>query len=248
MRRGARPLLCELHSHTSWSDGELCLARWSTSTERRASMSSVSPTVCCGGDDPWPLRHGRPCLDATNVGAYFAEIERERARALSAYGLLLVPGLELTYNDPNPDCAGHAVAVGLRSFVAMDDGPAAAMEQAGSAGAAILAAHPHDRGPTRRSRSRRATSRGGGGSCGASSIGWSFSTGGSCSAGWRRRDCRASPAVTCTGPSSFRAGRRSFPVSRTRRRSSSICARPVRCSSRASSSRLWRSRRSPPRR
>jgi len=27
-------------------------------------------------DDPWPLRHGRPCLDATNVGAYLAEIER----------------------------------------------------------------------------------------------------------------------------------------------------------------------------
>jgi hypothetical protein len=82
------------------------------------------------------------------VGAYLAELERERARALSAYGLLLVPGLELTYNDPDPDLAGHAVAVGLRSFVAMDDGPAAAMEQAGSAGAAILVAHPHERGPT----------------------------------------------------------------------------------------------------
>jgi hypothetical protein len=60
----------------------------------------------------------------------------------------LILGLELTYNDPNPDLAGHAVAVGLRSFVAMDDGPAAAMEKAGAAGAAILAAHPHDRGPT----------------------------------------------------------------------------------------------------
>jgi hypothetical protein len=59
-----------------------------------------------------------------------------------------VPGLELTYNDPNPDLAGHAVAVGLRSLVAMDDGPAAAMEQAASAGAAIVAARPHDWGPT----------------------------------------------------------------------------------------------------
>jgi hypothetical protein len=62
-------------------------------------------------------------VDSTNVGAYLAAIERERARALSAYGRLLVPGLELTYNDPNPDGAGHAVAVGLLSLVAMDDGP-----------------------------------------------------------------------------------------------------------------------------
>jgi hypothetical protein len=48
------------------------------------------------GDYPWPLRHERPCVDTTNVGAYLAEIERERASARSAYGLLLVPGFELT--------------------------------------------------------------------------------------------------------------------------------------------------------
>ena len=46
------------------------------------------------------------------------------------------------------DRAAHAVAVGLRSLVAMDDGPAAAMEEARAAGAAVLAAHPHDSGPT----------------------------------------------------------------------------------------------------
>jgi hypothetical protein len=64
------------------------------------------------GDYRWPLRHERPCVDTTNVGAYLAEIERERASARSAYGLLLVPGFELTYNHPNPERAGHAVAVG----------------------------------------------------------------------------------------------------------------------------------------
>jgi 3',5'-nucleoside bisphosphate phosphatase len=148
MRRGARPLLCELHSHTSWSDGELSLGAV-VDLYGTAGFDVLCVTDhVLRADDPWPLRHGRACVEARNVGAYLAEIERERARALSAYGLLLVPGLELTYNDPDPDLAGHAVAVGLRSFVAMDDGPAAAMEQAGSAGAAILVAHPHDRGPT----------------------------------------------------------------------------------------------------
>jgi hypothetical protein len=46
-----------------------------------------------------------------------------------------VPGLELTYNDPDPDRAAHAIAVGLRGLVAMDERPAAAMETARAAGA-----------------------------------------------------------------------------------------------------------------
>lgn len=142
MREGARPLLCELHAHTTWSDGELSLAAV-VDLYGAAGFDVLCVTDhVLRGDDPWPLRHGRRWVDASNVGAYLAELKRERARALSAYGLLLVPGFELTYNDPNPDRAAHAVAVGLRSLVAMDDGPAAAMEKARAAGAAILAAHP----------------------------------------------------------------------------------------------------------
>jgi hypothetical protein len=38
---------------------------------------------------------------ATNVGAYLAETKGERARTLSAYRLLRVPGLELPYNESN---------------------------------------------------------------------------------------------------------------------------------------------------
>jgi hypothetical protein len=130
MREGTRPLLCELHAHTTWSDGELSLgAVVDLYGTAGFDLLCVTDHVL-RSDDPWPLRHGRPCVDASNVGAYLAEIERERARALSAYGLLLLPGLELTYNDPNPDRAAHAVAVGLHSLVAMDDGPAAAMEEA----------------------------------------------------------------------------------------------------------------------
>ena len=36
--------------------------------------------------------------------------------------MLVVPGLELTYNDTDPAQAAHAVALGLRSFVSVDDG------------------------------------------------------------------------------------------------------------------------------
>src|SRR4029450_7896666 len=78
------------------------------------------------GDDPWPAVHGRPCVDRESSGPHPAAIARERERARSAYGLLVVPGLELTYNDPDPDLACHAVAVGLERLLSMGEGPGGA--------------------------------------------------------------------------------------------------------------------------
>ena len=89
-------------------------------------------------DDPWPAANGRTCVTAENFDAYLEEIDRECDRALSRFGLLLVPGLELTYNDLDPDRACHAVAVGLRQLVPMDAGPAAAMEMARDYGEIVL--------------------------------------------------------------------------------------------------------------
>jgi 3',5'-nucleoside bisphosphate phosphatase len=97
-------------------------------------------------DDPWPSLHGQPCVNADNITPYLEEIECERARALSMFGLLLIHGLELTYNDADPDRACHAVAVGVQRLVRMDDGPEAAMEQARDLGAAVVVAHPYELG------------------------------------------------------------------------------------------------------
>ena len=58
------------------------------------------------------------------------------------YGLVLLPGLELTFNHPDPDQAAHALAVGLRSAVPLEDGIASAMTAARAARAAVVAAHP----------------------------------------------------------------------------------------------------------
>ena len=83
------------------------------------------------GDDPWP--HENPYgshVHALNYDAYLDAVQAEAERARGLYDLLVVPGLKLTYNDPDPDLAGHAVAVGLRSFVAMDRGLGEAMAAA----------------------------------------------------------------------------------------------------------------------
>jgi hypothetical protein len=154
MRVRVSALLCELHAHTTWSDGELSLP------ELVNLYGAAGFDVLCvtdhvlRSDDPWPSLHGRPCVNAHNQAAYLEEIERERARALSMFGLLLVPGLELTYNHADPDEACHAVAVGVRRLVDMDDGPAAAMEAARDLGAAAVVAHPYELGQLSETRSQ----------------------------------------------------------------------------------------------
>jgi len=125
MRTTPKPLLCELHAHSTWSDGELSLR------ELADLYGQESFDVLCvtdhvgrtGWEDPrWRVRN--PALFAE----YLHAIEVESHRALLAYGLLLIPGLELTYDDEDPLRAAHAVAIGLRTR---------------AAGAALIAAHPY---------------------------------------------------------------------------------------------------------
>ena len=140
------PLLCELHAHTRWSDGTLSVAELVDAHGRTGFDVLCVTDHVVRRDDPWIAPDGRAgsSVDESTWDTYLAEIEREAARALATYGLLVLPGLELTYNDADASRAAHAVAVGLRSFVSIDDGIADAIRSAAEAGAAIIAAHPFD--------------------------------------------------------------------------------------------------------
>jgi hypothetical protein len=97
-------------------------------------------------NDPWREIDGAlvQSVERSGWAAYLSEIEREAKRAWRMYGMRLLPGLELTFNDVEPDKAAHAVAVGLRTFVSVENGIADAMKTAAEAGAAVIAAHPYD--------------------------------------------------------------------------------------------------------
>jgi hypothetical protein len=131
------PLLCELHAHTSWSDGALTMG------EAVDLYGAAGFDVLCITDHV--VRAGAPCraVDAHRHPDYLAELDAEVVRARRDHGLLLLPGLELTYDDPEPLLAAHAVAVGLRVHVSVDAGIAAAVRRARESGAAIIAAHPY---------------------------------------------------------------------------------------------------------
>ena len=144
MRRKVEPLLCELHAHTRWSDGALTVPELVDLYGRNGFDVLCVTDHVNRSDDPWlpadaPLRG----VHAGNHADYRAEIEAQAERARREYDLLLLPGLELTYNDLDPYVAAHAVAVGCRAFVSVDEGIDLALRAARGEGAALVAAHPY---------------------------------------------------------------------------------------------------------
>jgi hypothetical protein len=138
-------LLAELHEHTDWSDGTLSL---------RALVDlygSHGFDVLCVTDHTCRSDEGnRPSIGVHNWRAYLDSIEDEAARARERYGMVVIPGLELTDDHPDPLRSAHALAVGLRRFVSVEPGLRYAVDEARRAGAAIIAAHPHAPGENRR--------------------------------------------------------------------------------------------------
>lgn len=145
MKNKTKPLLCELHAHTTWSDGDLTV-RGLIDLYGQSGFDVLCITDhVIRDDDPYAewVEAGEGMVHADNHCDYLSEIVSEAERAEDRYGMVVIPGIELTYNDLDPNRAAHAVAVGAKAFVGLKDGIEMAMLRARTAGAAIIAAHPH---------------------------------------------------------------------------------------------------------
>jgi predicted metal-dependent phosphoesterase TrpH len=128
------PLLCELHAHTTWSDGVLSVR------ELVDFHGTAGFDVLCVTDHVYRLDDPAPRgVDGWSWPAYLDEIEAEAERARAAYDLLLIPGVELTDNVADPDDSAHALALGLRRYVSVERGIVDAILGARAEGAAIVA-------------------------------------------------------------------------------------------------------------
>ena len=88
--------LCELHAHTTWSDGSLSLP------ELVDLYGNAGFDVLCVTDHSVPGRTAIDNVHPGNYDAYLAAIESEAERARDAYDLLVIPGLELTLRPRPP--------------------------------------------------------------------------------------------------------------------------------------------------
>ena len=143
MKRRPEPLLCELHAHTTWSDGKLTLRELVDLYGRHGFDVLCVTDHAVPPGDPYLQAHGR-AIDEANWQAYREEIQAEAERARREYGLVLVRGVELSENHADPDRVAHAVALGLERLPGLEGGVLQAMVAAAREGAAVIAAHPYD--------------------------------------------------------------------------------------------------------
>ena len=133
-----RLLLCELHAHTTWSDGHLTLPQLVD------LYGENGFDVLCITDHSVRLEDPMPAaVDPWTWPGYLAAVRAEAERALAEYELLVIPGLELSDNDDDPNLSAHVLALGLEQHIAVDGGILRALEEANDRSAAVVAAHPY---------------------------------------------------------------------------------------------------------
>ena len=117
MRSSKQPLLCELHAHSTWSDGELSLPAL-VDLYGRGGFD-----VLCVTDHVW-RSGGRGHIEAGNHTRYLDAIAAEAKRSRSLYDLLEVKAsvIELTpAGDGYELRVGDAVEVSARRAVPTEE-------------------------------------------------------------------------------------------------------------------------------
>jgi predicted metal-dependent phosphoesterase TrpH len=131
-------LLCELHAHSTWSDGYLTLP------ELVDLYGESGFDVLCVTDHARPLSDPSPArVDPWTWPSYLESIGAEAERAWAQYELLLIPGLELTEDHDDAVESAHVLALGIERHPSLENGLVLAIEAAEAQGAALVAAHPY---------------------------------------------------------------------------------------------------------
>ena len=138
-------LLCDFHIHTKYSDGSVEL-RKTVDLFGQAGFDVIAITdhVVNGDSSIGKLaQRFRLSVREDNFDEYFSSIGQEAERALDKYGMLVIPGVEISKNYLSSDKSAHILLIGIKEFI-----PAcwsyekiflAAKEQ----DALVVACHPH---------------------------------------------------------------------------------------------------------
>ncbi len=139
-------LLCDLHTHTTWSDGKLSIAEMVDFYGQRGfDCLCITDHLC----DPKRLIGKLVNLTGLvippgEIEAYFEDIEREKKRAWAKYDLLLLSGVEFNKDGYTPKSSTHLLGVDLKQPIDPSLGIKELIAQIHAQGALAIASHPHE--------------------------------------------------------------------------------------------------------
>jgi predicted metal-dependent phosphoesterase TrpH len=146
-------LLCDFHVHTTWSDGRLSLREVVDlyGKTRRFDVIAITDHILMRRDllarAGRLLSLGRRTFSVTEdrFDSYLEDVEREAKRAQRLFGMLVVPGAEITQNHIRSRKNSHIVALNIRQFISADQPARDILQEIRRQNALSIACHPHHR-------------------------------------------------------------------------------------------------------
>lgn len=138
-------LLCDFHIHTTYSDGSVGL-RKTIDLFGQAGFDVISVTDhIVNGDNAFgKLAHRfKFTIKEDNFATYLSDVRREAERAMDKYGLLVIPGVEITKNSLSADKSAHLLLIDIEEFVSASWSYEKIFLEAKRQDALIIACHPH---------------------------------------------------------------------------------------------------------
>jgi predicted metal-dependent phosphoesterase TrpH len=146
-------LLCDFHVHTTWSDGRLTLAEVIDLYGETGRFDVIAITDHILMKKDLLARVGRVAtlgrrrfgLSEETFDAYLADIHAEAKRALRKYGMLVIPGAEVTQNRLTGKQNSHIIALDIKRYISADQNAIDVLREIRRQGALSIACHPHHR-------------------------------------------------------------------------------------------------------
>jgi predicted metal-dependent phosphoesterase TrpH len=146
-------LLCDFHVHTQWSDGKLSVAEVVDLYGQTGKFDVLAITDHILMKKDLLARAGRIAtlgrrafgVREEDFDAYLEDIATQAARAWAQYGMLVVPGAEVTQNQLRSRKNSHIIALGITKYISADQRADDILREIRRQGALSIACHPHHR-------------------------------------------------------------------------------------------------------
>src|SRR4029079_8973439 len=146
-------LLCDFHTHTTWSDGRLSIRELIDLYGQTGAFDVIAITDHILRKNDLFARAARVAtfgrrrysVTEDSFAEYLGEIAEEAARARRVYGMLVLPGAEITRNHVKAKKNAHMLTLGIRRFISADQSREEVLAEIRRQGALSVACHPHHR-------------------------------------------------------------------------------------------------------
>ena len=146
-------LLCDFHVHTRWSDGRLTVREVVDLYGRTGKFDVIAITDHILMRRDILKRVGRIAslglrqfsVTEDRFADYLADIQLEADRAMREYGLLVLPGAEVTQNHFRSSKNSHIIALNITEYISADQPAEDILREIRRQGGFSIACHPHHR-------------------------------------------------------------------------------------------------------